>query len=225
MNRSMMTGVLAIALGIALGTTPAFAGTVQIPFSSVPSGSTLINFDVDAQGTPILNSTPTMWSSLGVTFEAIDHNTGFPIRSSPWSFGGDASNLGPIEATFSPRIKMVGAWGFDFQLEVFDAQNHSLGVGTFTDGTPGLFAGNAEFGFLGFSSTVPIARAEFRRAFPNQSTYGFLIDDLVFNQTPEPEAWQLAAIGLATMCVLARVRRKRASRCGRNPRSRLAHDP
>src|SRR5262245_56481707 len=122
MHRSMM----AAALGLALGLTPASAGTVQIPISGVPNGSTLINFDVDAQGTPILNSTPTMWTSLGVTFEANDHNTGFAIRSSPWSFGGDSSNLGPIEATFSPPVKIVGAWGFDFQLEVFDSQNHSL---------------------------------------------------------------------------------------------------
>jgi hypothetical protein len=78
---------------------------------------------------------------------------------------------------------------------------------THTDGSPGLFGGASEFGFLGFTSDVPIATAEFRSAFPNNGIFGFHIDDLVFVAVPEPGTLMLAAVGFVGLLAIGWRRR------------------
>lgn len=169
---------------------------------------TKITFETDPLGNPVALGTlaGSIWSSLGVQFDSNDlvgdpPAGDFTITSPPNVLSGDnVSAFGPIHATFDPPVFLVGAWGFDFVLEVFDAEGNSLGMGTYTDGSPGLFGGAAEFAFLGFQSDVPIALAQFRRAFPG-SAFGYHIDDLVFKQVPEPSTLVLCGSLIAFLAL------------------------
>jgi hypothetical protein len=192
---------------------PCRAATSQIGPGAFPGSATLITFETDPFGQPVALGTLAdgIWAPLGVTFDSNDVvgdpvGGAFTIHSPPNVLSGDTTvSFQPINATFAPTVSEVGAWGFDFVLEVFNQQNQSLGAITYTDGSPGLFGGANEYGFLGFSSDVPIARAEFRRAFPNNGAYGFHIDDLVF-AVPEPNTFVLSWLGAGLLFICFRAR-------------------
>jgi hypothetical protein len=182
---------LAVTLAFAVQSLAARAATPIQP-GDLPAERTLINFEVDPANNPVSLGTyaGSIWWSLGVNFDSNDWvgdppAGAFNITSPPNTLSGDnTSALQAINATFSQSVTVVGAWGFDFALEVFGEDNASLGTVMHTDGSPGLYGGTAEFGFIGLQSDVPIKRAQFRRAFQNQTAFGYHIDDLVFLQFP-----------------------------------------
>jgi hypothetical protein len=94
--------------------------------------------------------------------------------------------LYPITCFFDGGVHAVGAYGFDFVLKVYDESGGLVYSVSHTDGTAGLYGGReAELGFLGVASSIPIAEAIFSRYWVDQSVYGFQIDDL--HLTPEPQ--------------------------------------
>jgi hypothetical protein len=188
----------------------AYAASPATP-TDFGSGATKITFETDPLGHPVSRGVlaGNIWSSQGVTFDSNDlvgdpPAGDFTITSPPNVLSGDTVDaFQSIHAMFNPPVSMVGAWGFDFVLEVFDQYGNSLASGRHTDGSPG-FSGVSEVGFLGFQSSVPIATAEFRRAFPSDQAFGFHIDDLTFQQVPEP------ATGLLlTICAISCPARRR----------------
>jgi len=185
----------------------------QIPFSAVPASATKITFETTPQGANIPFGTPAanIWASIGVKFDSNDTvGTGgdFTITSPPNTLSGDNTvSFASIHAMFNPPVSLAGAWGFDFVMEAFDSGGTSIGAITYTDGSPGLNGGANEYGFLGLTSTTPIASVEFRRAFPNQQSFGYHIDDLTFVQVPEPSTLALAALGALGLLLAARRKR------------------
>ena len=187
-----------IVIIVLVGTAPSVgkSQTTPIPFSSVPASATTVSFETTPQGNPIAFDTPAanIWASIGVTFDANDDVDGpFTLRSPPNILAGGPLGFPPIRGTFNPAVSLTGAWGFDFVMESFDSAGNSLGAIIHTDGTPGLSGGENEFGFLGVTSSTPIATVEFRHAFPNNQAFGFHIDDLVFLQGPPPPIRDLIA--------------------------------
>jgi hypothetical protein len=168
----------------------------QTPFSEIPPTATTITFDTLPQGGAVPNGTAAanVWAPLGVSFDG-DDTVGAPpftIRSSPNILNPGPSTTSAIRATFNPSVSVVGAWGFDFVMEAFDEFGGSLGALTHSDGSAGLFGGGAEFGFLGVTSERPIARVEFRHAFPSNQAFGFHIDDLAYVEAPLPQTELIA---------------------------------
>lgn len=197
---SIRTAALARLLSLCLvGSTSSIANsqTTPIPFTAVPPSATKITFETTPQGAAVPIGTPAanIWASIGVTFDADDGTSGpFALKSPLNVLNPGPSTTSTIRGTFSPSVSLVGAWGFDFVMEAFDGLGNSLGAMTHTDGSAGLFGGAAaEFGFLGVTSSTPIARVEFRHAFPNNQAFGFHIDDLVFVQGTPPPPRQLIA--------------------------------
>ena len=206
--------LLSVLLLIAIYSSPLQAATSIQP-GDLPAGHTLINFESDPTSNVVSLGTLAngIWTSLGVTFDANDWvgdppAGAFTITSPPNTLSGDNVNaFQPINASFDPFVTVVGAWGLDFELEAFDQTNNSLGSVAYTDGSPGLFGGNAEYAFIGLQSDVPIASAQFRRVFPNDGAFGFHIDDLVFVQVPEGLSIGMAIT--ATSMLLCFNRKKR----------------
>jgi hypothetical protein len=195
--RWLAIAVCPIVSLVLVGTAPSIGNSqaTQIPFTSVPTSATTITFETTPQGNPIGFDTPAanIWASIGVRFDANDEVDGpFALRSPPNVLVGGPLALPPIQATFNPPVTLLGAWGFDFVMEPFDRSGNSLGAFTYTDGSPGLFGGENEFGFLGVTSSTPIATVEFRNAFPEQQANGFHIDDLVFVPLPLPPTQLIA---------------------------------
>lgn len=173
------------ALGAALDVSVADAQCAALTESALGPSTTLLNFEVDPQGVPLAYETPleNIYTSLGVTFDSTDHIGGGSFVSPPNLAKGDAgAGFAPINAVFSAPVTQVGAWGFDFDIEVFDAAGISLGSGFYSgDGIAGLFGPN-EFAFLGLQCAATIARVQFRHHFPNQATYGYNIDNFSFGR-------------------------------------------
>jgi hypothetical protein len=200
----MKTG-FCIAAFVFFGAPRADAVVAPLTPADFGSSAAKITFETDPLGLPVSRGVlaGSIWSSQGVTFDSNDlvgdpPAGEFTITSPPNVLSGDTVDaFQPIHAMFNPPVSRVGAWGFDFVLEVFDQQGNSLASGRHTDGSPGFFGAN-EVGFLGFQSSVPIATAEFRRVFPSDQAFGFHIDDLTFQQVPEQATLLLAVFGAAT---------------------------
>ena len=164
--------------------------TVQIQPDDLPFNTTLISFEADPANIPVARGSLAggIWSSVGATFDADDHvdEERFGLTSPPNVLSGGSTTRHSINVALDPAVSVVGGWGFDFVLEVFDGSGNSLGEITHTDGSPGLFGGAAEFDFLGFRSDVPIHSAQFRHAFPDNQAFGFVIDDLVLAADSQP---------------------------------------
>lgn len=180
--------LLVLILFAGANRTSSAQGT-QIPFTAFPPSATKITFETNPQGSAVANGTlaATVWAAQGVTFDGNDTvASGTASHSPPNALVAGPTTTSAIRATFSTNVSVVGAWGFDFVMEPFDIFGHSLGALTYTDGSAGLFGGAAEYGFLGMTSTTPIARVEFRHAFPSNQAFGFAIDDVMFVQGPPP---------------------------------------
>jgi len=147
------------------------------------SDARVVNFDTAPDGTPLVTGQLLggVYAAWGITFGDEDGVTNWAgiATSPPNRAWGSPNGLNPIDCYFPGGVLAVGAHGFDFRLEVFDAGGALILSVGYTDGTAGLFS-DTELGFLGIASDTPIAHARFTRYWSNQSLYGFEIDDLRF---------------------------------------------
>jgi hypothetical protein len=169
---------------LCLAPTEVFAAK-QVGVEFFPPSTTLINFDVAPDGAPlpsghVLDAT---YAAFGIYFGAEDGVTdwaGIPV-SLPNRCWGSSDGLSPIDCSFPSGVSAVGAYGFDFVLEAFDRDGGLILRVGHTDGTPGLYGGSQELGFLGISSPSKLIHlARFSRYWSEQASFGFEIDDLRF---------------------------------------------
>jgi hypothetical protein len=184
MFRSFIAGAFVAALAF---TARAESAPVQVPVSYFGPSSVLVGFDRAPDDSPIADNQPlgNLYGSVGVTFGpdvVATSSDGFATSLPNRAMGGQTSSRGllPIDCYFSGGVLAVGAYGFDFVLDVFDESDNFIYRVSFTDGTAGIYGGDAELAFLGIASDVPIHHARFSRFWTNQTLFGYEIDDLRF---------------------------------------------
>jgi hypothetical protein len=178
--------------------SPSRSAPQQINVGYFGPEALLVNFDRTPDGTPIADQQPltSLYTAWGVTFgpSVVATSTDGIATSLPnraMCGAGSERGLLPIDCYFPAGVAAVGAYGFDFVLDVFDQADAFIYRVSYTDGTAGLFGGAAELGFLGIASDTPIYHARFSRYWTNQAIYGYEIDDLRFvGNTATPTASQ-----------------------------------
>jgi len=213
-------------MAIALALAPAMSAQAALIdddgfFDDLPTG--LITFDEDGDGSPVVlgdgasSPMPTNeYADLGVTFSPAvrwvnDGNASFDGAQQAIGLGEIAIPsvlVNTFDIQFSTTVRSVGMWVIannSDQIQTqptftaFDAQGGVIEMvtfgGMFVDGTIGI----ADYGFMGISTSTPIARLQVTKQ-------AAIFDDLHFSsQVPAPGAAVL--LGLGGACLASRRRR------------------
>ena len=214
------------AVGVVVATMLASACTAgAAPISDAaffnPLSHTLVTFEVDGAGNPLniaesgaVQMPAGEYASLGITFNpAITwvNDSGADFEAAQ-AIGGSAPVAIPdfledaFRIQFSPPVHAVGFWVVDNtgrptrpQFTALDGALQTIEQVTFTGGFVDGTIGVAAYGFMGITSTTPIAAVDIVKDATN-------FDSFRFSTVPEPSAAAAAAL-CGMLMTLARRRR------------------